>query len=467
GGSLIYANVLIRKDEDWFYRRNADGTTTPWPVSRKELDRHYDAVEAILAPKRYPYATSTPKTQAMWSASAGMPVTWGLPRLAVSFANPGDPPVPGEPIYDATGSTTGNLHHRTRTTCRLCGECDLGCNYGSKNTLDYNYLTLAKDKGAELRDLCEVKAFGPCPGGFWVRFVKHDEDGRGPTGPVELRCKRLVLAAGTFGSTFLLLKNKANFPGFDPPRLGQSFSGNGDFLGFIHHIDHSKPSAPDLLSASHGPVITSTIRVPDSVDDGNGPGFYIQDGGYPGFADWLVEMTDFKGELRRGLRFLRHSVTNWLFRRRNPEFDSQLEALLGDAHRSAGVLPLLGMGLDSADGVMALDTAGRLSLRWDSGHSGALFDGVIRQMRALATAMHGKLTVDPLWHIHKKLVTVHPLGGCSMGTTGADGVVNEHGQVFGLPGLVIADGSVMPGPVGPNPSLTIAALADRFADELV
>jgi choline dehydrogenase-like flavoprotein len=33
-----------------------------------------------------------------------------------------------------------------------------------------------------------------------------------------------------------------------------------------------------------------------------------------------------------------------------------------------------------------------------------------------------------------------------------------------IPDLPIADGSVMPGPVGPNPSFTIAALADRFAD---
>jgi cholesterol oxidase len=39
--------------------------------------------------------------------------------------------------------------------------------------------------------------------------------------------------------------------------------------------------------------------------------------------------------------------------------------------------------------------------------------------------------------------------------------------VFGHPGLYVADGSVMPGPVGPNPSLTIAALADRFAEGIL
>ena len=40
-------------------------------------------------------------------------------------------------------------------------------------------------------------------------------------------------------------------------------------------------------------------------------------------------------------------------------------------------------------------------------------------------------------------------------------------EVFGYPGFYIADGSVLPGPVGPNPSLTIAACADRFADHIL
>jgi cholesterol oxidase len=54
-----------------------------------------------------------------------------------------------------------------------------------------------------------------------------------------------------------------------------------------------------------------------------------------------------------------------------------------------------------------------------------------------------------------------------MGRYGGEGVVDSGGNVFGYPGLYVADGSVMPGPVGPNPSLTIAALADRFADRIL
>jgi cholesterol oxidase len=480
GGSLIYANVFIRKDEHWFYRRNADGSATPWPVSRAVLEPHYDAVEAIIGLERYPFGVepyaSTPKTLAMHEAAFAARYDWELPKLAVSFANPGDPPVPGEPIIDGQGSTRDNLHGRSRSTCRLCGECDLGCNYGSKNTLDYNYLTLAWKRGTELRDLCEVKRFGPrAEGGYWVQYVVHRPENDGhpqerdtPT-TVEVTADRLVLSAGTFGTTYLLLKNKDNFPGLDPhERLGRFFSGNGDFLGLLHHIDHKAPGAPRFFSPSRGSVITSTIRVPDAADEGGeGPGFYVQDGGYPGFVDWLVEESDVGGELHRGLRFLRHRVTNWLFRRRNPEFDSQLEALLGEAHRSADVLPLLGMGMDTADGTMTLDGSGWLLLTWDSAHSGVYFDRVIAAMGVVAASLDAELTVDPLWHLHKKLVTVHPLGGCSMGVDPAEGLVDPYGQVFGYPGFVIADGSVMPGPVGPNPSFTIAALANRFADRAI
>jgi cholesterol oxidase len=65
------------------------------------------------------------------------------------------------------------------------------------------------------------------------------------------------------------------------------------------------------------------------------------------------------------------------------------------------------------------------------------------------------------------VITVHPLGGCPMGRSASEGVVDASGNVFGYPGLYVADGSVMPGPVGPNPSLTIAALADRFADRIL
>ena len=109
----------------------------------------------------------------------------------------------------------------------------------------------------------------------------------------------------------------------------------------------------------------------------------------------------------------------------------------------------------------------RLHVSWSEADSQEYFDRVIAAMRDIADRLNAEFMKNPLYHLHKKMITVHPVGGCSMGHTAEDGVVDSHGQVFDFPGFYVADGSVMPGPVGPNPSFTIAALADRFADHLL
>ena len=67
----------------------------------------------------------------------------------------------------------------------------------------------------------------------------------------------------------------------------------------------------------------------------------------------------------------------------------------------------------------------------------------------------------------ERIVTVHPLGGCRMGEDASLGVVDTWGAVHGCEGLYVCDGSVMPGAVGANPSLTIAAFAERVAAGIV
>jgi len=136
GGSLIYANVMIRKDERWFVRDPEAPVGEYWPVSREDLEPHYERAERMLEVQKYPFDrepyASTPKTLAFRDAAHRLGYDWFLPDLAVTFSNEGDAPVPGEPIREEHP----NLHGRTRYTCRLVGECDVGCNFGSKNSLD-------------------------------------------------------------------------------------------------------------------------------------------------------------------------------------------------------------------------------------------------------------------------------------------------------------------------------------------
>jgi cholesterol oxidase len=57
--------------------------------------------------------------------------------------------------------------------------------------------------------------------------------------------------------------------------------------------------------------------------------------------------------------------------------------------------------------------------------------------------------------------TAHILGGCPMGTSAADGVIDDRCRVFGYEGLYVIDGSAVPANLGVNPSLTITALAEH------
>ncbi|MEV6470364.1 FAD-dependent oxidoreductase [Kitasatospora sp. NPDC051702] len=473
GGSLIYANVLLRKDEKWFVHESPlpGGGYENWPISRADLDPHYDRVERMLGATRYPYP-DTPKTVALREAAdrLGLPVE--RPPLAVTFTpRPGGPPVPGAPVPEPE---YGNLHGLPRSTCRLCGECDLGCNFGAKNTLDHTYLSAARHHGADLRTRCEVRGFAPLPGGgHEVRYVVHDparEGHRTDTDRLPVRriaCERLVLAAGTFGSSYLLLRNRAALPGISPA-LGTRFSGNGDLLGLVlKATGGAAGQGARRLDASTGPVITTAVRVGDELDgDGSpGRGHYVEDAGYPEFVGWLAEEAQLPGEVLRTLGFGLERLRSRFGHSRQSHLGRQLSLLLGSGAFSGSALPLLGMGRDVPDGRMSLE-GGYLEVDWTVQTSLRYFEGVRSTMRELAEALGGEFADNPLWWTHR-VITVHPLGGAPMGRHPGEGVCDAHGEVFGVPGMYVLDGSALPGPVGANPSLTIAAFADRACDHLL
>src|SRR5437764_14340620 len=106
-----------------------------------------------------------------------------------------------------------------------------------------------------------------------------------------------------------------------------------------------------------------------------------------------------------------------------------------------------------------------LYLDWIKQKSGPYFDKLREKMIAISNALGANFVDDPLWYL-SRVISAHPLGGCPMGRDISEGVVDSYGRVFGYDGFYIADGSVMPGPVGANLSLTIAALADRVADQI-
>jgi cholesterol oxidase len=481
GGSLIYANVMLRKDEKWFVQEDLQrGGYEYWPVTRAQLDPHYDNVEEMLNVQTYPFNkppyNKTSKTIALKKAAEHLGMDWCLPKLAVTFGNKGEEPIPGEPIREEP-----NLHGRTRYTCRLCGECDIGCNYGSKNTLDYTYLSRAKlTYNADIRTCCEVRSFEPRDGGgYTIHYVVHDpEKNEGkplkthdPTVvPLQtITADRLILSAGTFGTTYLLLKNRVAFPRISK-LLGTRFCGNGDLINFAVRCSDGSNGIrePRVIDGGYGPVITSAIRFADHQDGVADPrvrGFYIEDAGYPELVNWVLQVFDAPNEVAQAIRVAEHLFEEWLHKKPETDLSKYVSQMFGTCELSACLLPILGMGRDIPSGTMSLD-GGTLELDWTKDRSSFYFDTLRYQMERISDVLGATFVDDPIWYL-SRVITVHPLGGCPMGRNKAEGVVNNEGEVFGYDGLYVADGSVMPGPVGANPSLTIAALADLFAEKIL
>jgi len=503
GGSLIYANVHLRKDPKWFKEDNPDGSYEPWPITYEDLETHYGRVEKMLNVQKYPLEhapyNQTPKTFALREADQKMQLDdesthrWERLNLAVSFrskpvADPDDDDLANPPIVGAQiPEELPNYHTVTagrempRSTCRLCGECDIGCNFGSKNTLDYNYITAAihqRPHPAQVETLCEVKKIAPLDGGgYTVEFARHNPAAIDPlTGKCAppprftITCDRLIISAGTFGSPYMLLKNQANFPALTQKTLGSRFSVNGDLLSFIAKSMEQKNGnvVPRRIDPSFGPVITSAIRVGDTLD-GDGPqgrGFYTEDGANPYLLSWFSEVSGLPSFLQRSLKFAKFALKYRLGLNADANLSAELSDLIGSGSSSMSSFPVLTMGRDFANGRLFLKD-NLLDCDWSQDKSQAYFDRVHRVGRAIARALNAEYLDNPSYQYLHQVITAHPLGGCPMGVNADNGVVNSYGEVFGHPGLFVVDGSVMPGPVGPNPSLTIAAISDRAADHII
>jgi cholesterol oxidase len=227
---------------------------------------------------------------------------------------------------------------------------------------------------------------------------------------------------------------------------------------------------PRDLKPSFGPVITGAIRFGDTLDGHGeqGRGFYLEDGGNPYLLSWLAELSGAPSYLYRLVQFLKVNLKFRLGLSKDADLGSEIADLIGDCVTSRSSLPVLSMGRDCPDGHLYLDGK-YLECDWavKSG-SQEYYDRVRREGARVAEALGAKYMDNPAFKLNfKQVLTAHPLGGAPMGSSEQTGFTDKNGEVFGYPGLYVADGSVLPGPVGPNPSLTIGALSDRFADHII
>ena len=439
GGSLIYANVQIEAPPDVF----ADG----WPpeITHSGLTPYYDRVTQMLQPSPVPEAQRPARSRVLETAAreAGVASRFQPLPLAVTFDPGWSGDRPGA-FSAAQSRTWTNAHGRSQGTCIHCGNCYIGCPVHARNTLDLNYLARAESLGAEIRPLHLVRCLTPADGGYRVDFDRIEA---GRLVPGSVAAPRVIVAAGSLGSTELLLRCRdqhRTLPALSPA-LGARWSPNGDFMSF------SVQNAP--VFPTQGPTITGAVNFLDGPD---GARFLVEDGGFPDV---------FRGFFEEGMPF----------RLKNLGFTIMvlgLAKLLRQQGEFNHLMPWFSQSVDASDGRLYLGRrwlrpwARELKVEWRAHASQKTLAAVYKMQEQLAAASGGRTVPPYVWTLLKTLVTPHPLGGCRMATSASDGVVDHAGRVFGYRGLIVADGSIVPRALGLNPSKTIAALAERIADHL-
>jgi cholesterol oxidase len=434
GGSLVYANIHIRPDADVF----ADER---WPrtVNRASLDPYYDRVAAALGISPVPTATPIPKRDALHAAALSL----------------------GKPVFDADQAVNWDK-------CKRCSQCEFGCQHGAKNTLDLTYLAEAEKLGAEVLPGLAVTSIEPAGNGYRVHYR---DVATGVAGSVV--GARVVVAAGTIGTNELLLRCRdiqRTLPKLSP-RLGEGYSANGDFLGNIENSGQN-------LHPWDGPDVTTVLRYA-KTNGANGANGASADGAppftlaAPGFTRGVTSVLASLGQphlewVRFLAPFLRSSLNGvipWMFGRgmlAKPLFLPEPNA--GDPAR---MINLFAIGRDNANGRFRMNGGGTLDIEWDyANENRALIDAMTTAMNDVARSLGGTFAPLALWSAFERLLTVHSLGGCRLGESAAKGVVSEHGEVFGYPGLFVADGSVIPTAIGFHPVMTIAAVCERIAERI-
>ncbi len=430
GGSLVNAGVALRPDARVF-------RDPVWPGQIAQdglLEEGFRRAQRWLRPAEHPRARDMSKFKALDTVSEAVGVKPRTPPVAVSF----------ERNVNPAGVT--------QAACTLCGDCCAGCNVGAKNTVALTYLPFAAAYGADLFERTRVSHIAREPGGEWRVEAELVDAKGGP--PVVVKGRTVILAAGTLGSTEILLRSKDRGLAVSD-RVGQGFSANGDIIAFgygsklpVNAIGVGHPAKVEGQEV--GAAVTGQLDIVDADCLENE--IRVQEGAMPSaLAPMLPVMFLPNGRLLGALQSLVSGVYKGPF---------------------AGLQTFFAVSHDDASGSLRLKED-KLELSWPRALEQPVYQRLDAVLSALVTRAGGAYVKNPLAGsvMGHQPATAHPLGGCIMGTDRSSGVVDHKGRVFDgsaatdstafLPGLYVIDGSIIPRSLGVNPLLTITALAER------
>ncbi|WP_072396381.1 GMC oxidoreductase [Hyphomicrobium sp. CS1GBMeth3] len=431
GGSLVNAGVSLVPDRRVF----ADEA---WPgqiVQDGTLDEGFRRARQWIRPATDPRFREMTKFSVLEAAGRGMDGDPVASPVAVSFEE------------------TLNPAGLSQPACTRCGDCCAGCNVGAKNTVAMTYLPDAARHGAELFTGFKVDVVRKGADGIWQVAAKAVGPDRSIP-EVTIEAPVVVLAAGTLGSTEILLRARAAGLKLSD-KLGHRFSANGDIIAFgygakpvVNAVGVGHPAKLEGLDV--GVAVSGQLEFRDAETLANQ--LHVQEGALPSaFASVLPVMFLPNGRLLGALSSLVSGVYKGPF--------AHLQTFFAVSH-------------DSASGRFALEDD-RLALAWPGAKDEPVYARLDAILSELVAASGGSYVKNPLAGtvMGHQPATAHPLGGCGMGRERGEGVVDHKCRVFdGSPGadetgvhdgLYVIDGAVIPRSLGVNPLLTITALAER------
>ncbi len=430
GGSLVYANTLP-KPKTQFFNHGPWAKLENW---EEKLSPFYDLAWKMLgaAPTKH-FGPADHKTKEL-AKRLGKEDSFLPTMVSVYFGEDGQEgkEVP-DPYFDGKGPT--------RSGCISCGACMTGCRYNAKNSLDKNYLYLARQLGVDI--LAEHLVTDVSP---------HDQE-RGTTGyKVSVKestnyfgkkrtftSKGIIFSGGVLGTIDLLLKLKGtNLPNL-APSLGNTIRTNNEalILNVTEKNDHD---------FTKGVAIGSIIDIDENshlepVRYGDGSGF------------WRVLIGPMISEPNFFLRLIKlilepiKSPVKWFKIATVKNFSRHTSIILFMQH--------LDSTLKFSRGIFGLKSA--IS-------TGATPSAFIKEAHHAAREFNDIIDGKPMALFTETITgipsTAHILGGACMGETENEGVIDKDNKVFNYENMYIFDGSMISANPGVNPSLSITAITE-------
>ncbi len=434
GGSLVYANTLpVPRDE--FFRAPSWAGLADW---KTELAPHYATARRMLGATSNPIDTASDRVMRELARELGREDQHHPTDVGVYFGKPGVT-VP-DPYFGGEGPP--------RTGCIACGGCMIGCRHGAKNTLDQNYLYLAEKKGAQVRADTEVDWIRPLPGGGYAVEVLVGAAG-GARARRTVTATNVVFAGGVLGTVPLLLRLRESENGLPrlSPRLGSRVRTNSEALFGVVSRDRER-------DFSQGIAITSILHT-----DAHS---HIEPCRYPAGSDFFRMMAAPHVTGDRTATRLARLLWTCL---------SQPGRLLRSALvPSWAQQTMILLYMRTVEGTLSFRLGRDIYTGFRRSMISALEEGAppsafMPEATDLAERVARRINGMPMSLLPETVLgvpsTAHILGGCCMGASAQEGVIDHRNRVFGYDGLWAVDGSTISANPGVNPSLTITALAER------